>query len=156
LLRYQATEALSKIQAISPAERTNTFFYVNRAFKARGASFPPEFLDWLRRRLKEGTDEDAGFAAYELSQGGAPEDRALLEERLALLRSQWSAKIDQVASHTAGAASKAHKLEVELMSDLRGSTIWSLTNADAENLARGCMSEQCRFYGQAPEETPVK
>ena len=156
LLRYQPTEALSKMQVISPAEWMDTFYYVNKAFKARGASFPRELLDWLRGHLKEGTDEDAGFAAYELSQGGAPEDRAVLEERLALVRSQWSAKLDQLASPMTGAASKADKLEVELMSDLRGSTIWSLTNADAENLARGCMSEQCKFYGQSREETPVK
>jgi hypothetical protein len=43
-------------------------------------------------------------------------------------------------------AGKARRLDFELMSDLHGSKIWLVSNADAEQLARGSMSDQCRPY----------
>jgi hypothetical protein len=43
-------------------------------------------------------------------------------------------------------AGKARRFDFELMSDLHGSKIWLVSNADAEQLARGSMSDQCRPY----------
>jgi hypothetical protein len=153
LLRYRPEEAVSKIEAVSPATRMNIFFDINRVFKALGARFPEGFADWLRQRVKDGPDDDGGFAGYELSKGGAPEDRTLLEERLARVRSEWSARTDEVASASPGsAAGKARKLDLELMSALRTSTAWSLSDEDAAQLARGCMSDQCKLYGEGRKE----
>jgi hypothetical protein len=39
-------------------------------------------------------------------------------------------------------------LEVELMSDLLGSTVWTVSDTDAAQLALGCLSDQCRPFGK--------
>ncbi len=148
LLRYEPAEAISKIET-SQLEGINLFYETNKVFKSREATFPPELTDWLRRQVQSGPEDKAGCAGYELSQGGAAQDRPLLEQRLARLRAEWASRSDDVASPAPGSpAYKARQLDVELMSDLRGSTIWNLSDDDAAQLALGCLSEQCRLYGK--------
>jgi len=126
-----------------------SFFETNNVFKTLGVSFPPELLKLLRNRVKNGANEQAGTGAYELSQGGAFDDRALIEQRLTKLREEWSSRRDDLAAAPPGSpAASAKQLEIELMSDLRGSPIWELSDSDATQLALGCMSDQCRLYGE--------
>jgi len=148
LLRYSPEEAVSLIQ-----ERHNQdvllFYETNSVFKARAASFPAQLTKMLRHQLQDGPDDQVGTAAYELSQGGAPEDCFLIEQRLAKLRADWSSRVDEVTSAAPDSpAAKARQLEVELMSDLLGSKVWTLGDIDAAQLALGCLSDQCRQYGK--------
>ena len=152
LLRYAPAEAVSRIEAFTK-DGTMLFYETNKIFKARGAGFPAQLADLLRHQVQNAPDDQAGTAAYELSQGGAPEDRFLIEQRLAKLRAEWSSRLNDVAPAVPGSpAAKARKLDVELMSDLRGSTAWSVNNADAAQLALGCLSDECRLYGKPRED----
>jgi hypothetical protein len=147
LLRYTPNEAVAHLQ-LTPL-RFTYLLTSNNVFHSLHATLPPEMLAWLRQLVKDGPEAEAGSAAGELSQLGQAADRALLEERLARLRMDWSSKSYEIASAAAGTpAQKARKLDTELMSDLRMSRVWFVNNADAERLARGCMSDQCRQYGE--------
>jgi hypothetical protein len=148
LLRYAPSEAILRIEA-SKDESVVLFFETNQVFKGRGVSFPPELRNWLRERVRSAPEGAAGTAGYELSQGGAPGDRSLLEQRLAKLRAEWSTRADDVASAGPGTpAASARKLDLELMSDLRGATVWTLSDSEAARLALGCLSDECRLYGK--------
>jgi hypothetical protein len=148
LLRYVPAEAVSRIER-SQLQGINLYFETNKVFKARRASFPAQLTDLLRHQVQSGPEDQAGWAAYELSQGGAPDDRSLLEQRLAKLRAEWSSRLDDVASAAPGSpAYKARALDVELMSDLREAAVWTLSDADAAQLALGCLSDRCRQYGK--------
>lgn len=151
LLRYAPAEAVSRIEK-SQAQGVNgidLFYETNKVFKARGASFPPELTDLLRHQVQSGPDDMAAHAAYELSQGGASEDRLVLEKRLAEVRAEWASRADNAASAGPGSpADKAKQLEIELMSGLRESAIWTLSDADAAQLADGCLSDRCKLYGK--------
>jgi hypothetical protein len=97
LLRYSPEEAVSLIQERHKVD-VFLFFETNRVFKARAASFPAQLTKMLRHQLQEGPDAQAGTAAYELSQGGEPEDRFLIEQRLEKLRADWSSRVNDVTS----------------------------------------------------------
>jgi len=150
LLRYAPAEAVSRIEKSQlQGVKGDLFYETNTVFKARGAAFPAELTDLLRRQLRSGTDDQTDSAAYELSLGGAPEDRYLLEQRLGKLRAEWSSRADEVASAAPSAqAIQARKLEVELMSALRQSAVWNMSDDDAAQLALECLSDQCRRYGK--------
>jgi hypothetical protein len=151
LLRYAPAEAVKKIQS-SPMNAINPFFDVNNVFKARQVGFPDELTSWLRQLVKSGPNDDAGLAAFELSRGGAPEDLALVEDRLVRVHAEWAAKLDQSAQGSAGSpAESARKLAHELMSDLRDATVWSVSDAELEQLAQNCLSDQCRLYSKHPQ-----
>lgn len=151
LLRYAPAEAVSLIER-SQAQEINgiaLFYETNTVFKARGAGFPAQFADLLRHQLQSAPDDMAADAGYELSQGGVPNDRVVLEDRLAKLRAEWSSRTGDVASAKPGSpADRAKQLESELMSDLRESTIWTFSDAEAAQLAEGCMTDRCKLYGK--------
>ena len=152
LLRWSPQEAMSKINSSSFDENRlmNLFFNIDRSFTSRQAPFPPHLGNWLRQMLQDGPDNQAAFAAYQLSQGGAKQDRALLETRLARLRKEWSGKDAsvEVAYQPEGskAAQDARRLEIELVSALSSKRFWSLSDEEFAALTQGCMSAQCRNY----------
>ena len=144
-LRYEPAAATAHLSA-SP-HNVDRFFEINNVYKARHTYFPPELQAWLRTLLQSESSAEVSTAAYELSFGGVPEDRILLEERLAQLR------------HTRAAQSPPstdlNQLENELMSDLRMSHIWYVNNADAARLAARCATDYCRVFGEPrPEDKP--
>jgi hypothetical protein len=100
---------------------------------------------WLREEVRDAPDQAAGYAAYDLSQGGLAEDREVIEARLKKMWAAWAADPTtdaKVAQERAGA-------EANFMSSLRGTgRAWYMTNAEAADLARGCISDQCRAYGK--------
>ena len=149
LLRYEPDEAVSVITKASKRDAVGLFYEIDKVFKSRGSSFPAQLTDLLRRQVEDGTDDEAGHAAYQLSQGGTPEDKLLLEQRLAKLRAQWSSRLGDLKSAPPGSpASMAEGLECSLMGNLRGSTVWTLSDAEAAQLALGCLSDECRQYGK--------
>jgi hypothetical protein len=149
LLRYAPAEAIAKIESEHQLNSIS-FFETNKVFESRRTGFPPLLTDWLRRQLADGPNDLAGIAAFELSQGGQPQDRLLLERRLTDLRSQSTLKSDGTASAAGNTpVSTVRKLEIELMSDLRGSQLWSVSDLDLQRLAAGCLSDECRQYGKS-------
>src|ERR1035437_7999887 len=144
LLRYEPVEAVAYLKAHEMVDLA-AFYDINNVFKARRASFPPELRDWLREEVRDAPDRAAGYAAYDLSQGGLAEDREVIEARLKRMWAAWAADPTtdaKVGQERAGA-------EVNFISSLRGTgRAWYLTNAEAADLARGCISDQCRAYGK--------
>ncbi len=155
LLRYAPDEAVARLKT-TDWHQFNTFFEINKVYDARKAAFPPQLTAWLREVVRTGPPEAAGRAAYELSRYRDPNDRVLLEERLAQLRAAWKGRGAEVASADwQSEAGKAKQLDMELMSDLRGPNLWTETDAEAADLARGCLSDQCRLYGQPRPVVPA-
>jgi hypothetical protein len=144
LLRYEPAEAVATLRAHGTPDFT-PFYEIETVFKARGASFPPELRALLREQVKDGSDQAAGRAAYSLSQGGLPEDREPIVTRLKQLWATWAA---QPAPDTQTITERKGK-ETALMSALRGDgRAWYMNNAEAAELTRGCISDECRKFGK--------
>jgi hypothetical protein len=155
LLRYSPAEAIERIKATPVPQAQSVFFEIDSIFAARHANYPTEFTSWLRQLVKEGPDDQAGQAAYQLSRFGTPDDRTLIKQRLRQVRAQWSSRSSELSTAAANSdAGHARKLETELMSDLRNATQWSITNEEVAQLAQGCLSDQCRIYGQPRVDVP--
>ncbi len=156
LLRYAPEEAVARLKT-TDWHQYDIFFQIDRVFGARKAQFPPQLTAWLREVVRTGSPEVAGTAAYQLSRYGDPKDRALLEARLAQLRAAWEGREAEIASaEPQSEAGKAGRLEIELMSDLRGASLWTESDAEAADVARGCLSDQCRLRGRPrPASAPT-
>jgi hypothetical protein len=164
LLRWSPDEAMAKITA-SPFDSnrlTNLFFNIDKSFTSRQAAFPPQLSDWLRKMLQDGPDNQAAFAAYQLSQGGAKQDRSLLEARLARLRKEWSGTSEEIEAAFGPEGSKTAQdtraLEIELVSALISKRFWTLSDEELAALTQGCLSAQCSNYYHPgkPLSTEVK
>jgi hypothetical protein len=160
LLRWSPDEAVAKITAppYDYIRLMNLFFNIDKNFTSRQAAFPPQLGDWLRQMVQEGPDNQASFAAFQLSQGGAKQDRALLEARLARLRKEWLGKSGEIEDafkpEGSKAAQDARGLEIELVSALSSKRFWSLSDEEIAAVTQGCMSDQCRRV--ASVSTPQK
>jgi len=162
LLRWAPDEAMEKIRGASADQNrlTNLSFNINTSYTSRHAVFPTQMLDLLHRLLVEGTDSQAGFAAYELSQAGDKKDHVLLEARLDRLRKQWPGKDDQlqatVKAGNAQAAVDAQMLEIELVGALRRG-YWPISDDELDAITQGCLSSRCRIdrlsKGRSPAAT---
>jgi sugar lactone lactonase YvrE len=144
LLRYEPAEAVAYLKAHDTLD-LNSFFEINNIFKARRTSYPQELRAWLRDEVQNAPDQTAGSAAYDLSQCGLAEDRDVIEARLKKMWAGWAADpttdVKVIQERTSA--------EANLMSSLRGSVrTWYMTNVEAAELARGCISDQCRNYGK--------
>jgi len=164
LLRWSPDEAMAKIKAgpIDDNRLFDLFFEIDKSFASRKAGFPPQLGDWLRQMLADGPDNQASFAAYQLSQGGAKQDRTLLEARLGRLRQEWAGKGEEIEAAGKPGGSKpaedARKLEIALLSALSGKRFWSLSDEELASLAQGCMSAECRnhYRPKKPQPTELK
>lgn len=147
LVRWAPGEALARITAEPyDANRVlNLFFSIDQSFVARHASFPEPICGWLRELLRQGTNKQAGTAAYQLSLAGTSADRPLMEARLAELRKTWTGKLDaSFSSANPQTAMDVRSLERELIHALLTSHFWTLSEADATHLADGCLDQTCR------------
>jgi hypothetical protein len=144
MLRFDPAEAVAYLKAHEMVDLT-AFFEINNIFKARRASYPPELRAWLRDEVRDAPEQAAGSAAYDLSQCGLAEDRDVIEARLKKMWAAWAAD----PTTDAKAVQERTTAETNLMGSLRGSArTWYMTNAEAAELARGCISDQCRNYGK--------
>jgi hypothetical protein len=161
LLRLSPDEAMAKITA-SPFDDNrlmNLFFNIDKSFISRQAAFPPQLSDWLRQMLQDGPNNQAAFAAYQLSKGGVQQDRALLEARLARLRKEWTGRSAGIEAafgpEGSRAAQDSSKLEIELVSALISKRFWSLSDEELGVLTQGCLSAQCRNYYHPGKPLPT-
>ena len=152
-LRYSPREAVVHIDALGTNSQP-VFFFIGKVFTARKAAFPDELEAWLRGKLKNGSADEAGLAAYELSMFGSAEDKGPVEQKLEQLRQHWSGSGTEIESAQTGSPEcEASKLEINLMSALAGSDakVWTLTPDEKALLRAGCLTSQCkRYFPAAP------
>jgi hypothetical protein len=137
-MRWDASRGLPLLEAALPigAEQLepNISFALFRAHYSTG-------LDaFLRVRLASAPPEQAGMAAFEMSQNGPAEDQDILRQRLDRWRTQWSGK------EIPGAEGK---LEGELVQAVIEGKEWKLAEAPASVLRESCLSSVCRSRFQA-------
>jgi hypothetical protein len=147
-LRYSPRDAMLPIDALS-ANSQPVFFYIDKVFAARKTAFPNELEGWLREKLKKEAADEAGWAAYQLSLFGRPEDKALVESKLEELRQGWAASGTQVeGAPMKTPEAEARSLEVNLVSALAGSEgkIWTLTPDEMASLRERCLTSECQRY----------
>jgi hypothetical protein len=137
-MRWDASRGLPLLEAALPigAEQLepNISFALFRAYYSTG-------LDaFLRVRLASAPPEQAGMAAFEMSQNGPAEDQDILRQRLDRWRTQWSGK------EIPGAEGK---LEGELVQAVIEGKEWKLAEAPASVLRESCLSSVCRSRFQA-------
>lgn len=138
LMRWDASRGLPLLEAALPisAEQLepNISFALFRAYYSTG-------LDaFLRVRLATGPPEQAGMAAFEMSQNGPAEDQYLLRQRLDRWRIQWSGKEIPEAEG---------KLEGELVQAVIQGKEWNMPETRAGALRESCVSSICRSRFQA-------
>src|SRR5271155_4873538 len=138
LMRWDSSRALPLLEAALPlsAEQLepNISFALFRAYYSNG-------LDaFLRMRLATGPPEQAGMAAFEMSQNGPAEDRDILRQRLDRWRMQWSGKDIPEAEG---------KLEGELVRAVILGKEWQMPETPASALRESCLSSVCRSRFQA-------
>ena len=137
-MRWDASRGLPLLEAALPigAEQLepNISFALFRAYYSSG-------LDaFLRVRLASGPPEQAGMAAFEMSQNGPAEDQDILRQRLDRWRTQWSGKDIPEAEG---------KLESELVQAVIEGKEWKLAETPASVLRESCLSSICRSRFQA-------
>jgi hypothetical protein len=152
-LRYSPSDAMPRIEGLG-IDTQGTFFYIDKVFATLKASFPNELQTWLREQVKNGSAQQAGFAAYQLSLVGEAEDKLLVERRLEKLRQQWAGREMEIesASMTTPQA-QARSLEVDLVSTLAGTDarVWTLSPHEKAALRDGCLTSDCkRHIPEAP------
>jgi hypothetical protein len=138
LMRWDGSRALPLLEAALPlsAEQLepNISFALFRAYYSSG-------LDaFLRVRLATGPPEQAGMAAFEMSQNGPAEDQDILRQRLDRWRTQWSGKDIPDAEG---------KLEGELVQAVILGKEWQMPDTPASALRESCLSSVCRSRFQA-------
>jgi hypothetical protein len=139
LMRWDAKRALPLLEAALPpsAEQLdpNISFALFRSYYSSG-------LDaFLRERLEIGSAEQAGMAAFEMSQHGPAEDQDILRERLNRWRTRWSGK---------EIPKEEGKLEGELVEAVILGKEWQMPDTPAAALRESCISSACRSRFQAP------
>ena len=147
-LRYSPREAVEHIDALG-TDSQPVFFFIGKVFTARKAAFPDELEAWLRGKLKKGSADEAGLAAYELSIFGRAEDKGLVEQKLEQLHQHWSAGGAEIETAKMGSPEcDTSKLEINLASALAGSDgkVWTLTTDEKALLRAGCLTSQCKGY----------
>ncbi len=112
------------------------WFETNEVYKSANQPFPPAIQAWLREQIRSGDDRSAGMAAYELSIGGAAEDHALIEQRLADLRSNTPGTLTGTSS----------AIEADLVSSLFNAKVWTLTPEERGAVTQGCVTDGCRNF----------
>jgi hypothetical protein len=151
LLRYAPAQFVTWM-TVHPGKTQWDLGDLNLVYTSRHASFPPEFLDWLRMRLQSDSVPDVEIAGFELSTAGQREDLPLLEARLDRLRTMLRPRVGEMngagSDRELGAAAF---LEAELLNDLRNGTGWRLSPEEAERLSNGCLSDSCRQYILPPD-----
>jgi hypothetical protein len=138
LMRWDAKRALPLLEAALPigAEQLEP----NISFALFRAYYSPGLDAFLRKRLATGPPEQAGMAAFEMSQNGPAEDQDILRERLSRWRTQWSGKDIPDAEG---------KLESELVQAVIQGKEWKMPEAPASTLRESCLSSVCRSRFQA-------
>jgi hypothetical protein len=138
LMRWNVHRARPLLDAALPLSveqfDPNISFSLFRAYYSSG-------LDaFLRERLGAGPADQAGMAAFEMSQFGPSDDQQILRNRLDLWRKQWSGKAIPVAEG---------KLEAELVQAIILGKEWSMADIPADALRESCISSVCRSRFQA-------
>jgi hypothetical protein len=133
LMRWDAKRALPLLEAALPPSSEqldpNISFALFRSYYSSG-------LDaFLRERLENGSAEQAGMAAFEMSQYGPAEDQDILRERLNRWRRRWSAK---------EIPKEEGKLEGELVQAVILGKEWQMPDTPAAALRESCISSACR------------
>jgi hypothetical protein len=138
LMRWDAKRALPLLEAALPlsAEQLEP----NISFALFGPYYSNGLDAFLRERLAKGPAEQAGMAAFEMSQYGPAEDQDILRERLSRWRAKWSGKDIPEAEG---------KLESELVQAVIQGKEWKMPDAPANTLRESCLSSVCRSRFQA-------
>jgi hypothetical protein len=138
LMRWDAKRALPLLEAALPPDaeqlEPNISFALFRSYYSSGLDI------FLRERLAKGPAEQAGMAAFEMSQYGPAEDQDILRERLSRWRAQWSGKDIPEAEG---------KLESELVQAVILGKEWKVPETPANTLRESCLSFVCRSRFQA-------
>ncbi len=89
---------------------------------------------------------NAGNAALFLGECGPESARAAISKRLEALQTQWHDRAAELASAEISDQPQwnAAQFEQELVSALAHATAWKLTSEEAQSLAAGCLTDQCR------------
>ncbi|MGC1620265.1 MAG: hypothetical protein WA765_17380 [Candidatus Acidiferrum sp.] len=152
-LRYSPREAVVHIDALGTNPQPG-FFFIDKVFTARKAAFPDELEAWFRGKLKKGSADEAGLAAYELSMFGRAEDKGIVEQKFEQLRQHWNGSGAEIETAKMGSPEcETSKLEINLVSALAGSNgkVWILTPDEKALLGAGCLTSQCtRYFPAAP------
>lgn len=146
-LRYSPKDAMEQIAALG-ADSDAAFFEIDRIFEVRKAHYPEELAAWFRKRLENGSENDAGWAAYRLSSFGEASDKFLVEQRLERFQREWAGRGTEMdAAPFTEPAATARDFEANLMSSLTGhKAVWSLTPDEKAALMQSCLTTRCKQY----------
>ena len=133
-MRDDPNAALVRLQHGLPSALS--WFETDKVFESARRSFPSVVETWLRDQVLYGDDEAAGQAAYVLSIGGAAEDRAVIEQRLAKFRLH-------VPDEGIGSSSMA---EANLVSALFSAKAWTLAPDERATVTQRCVTDACRRF----------
>lgn len=132
LVHWNAHRALPLLESALPANAPtldfNILYALNRAYS------PPLGLFW-RERLSNAFPEQAGRAAWLLSENGTVEDQTILRARLERWRAEWTGhKIPESEA----------RLETDLMEAVTRGKNWQTPETEVAGLGGACLSSACK------------
>jgi hypothetical protein len=130
LMRWSPKESLPLLEELLPEQNPELFYLLE-------AMHPPAegLRTVFRKHLETASSKSAVQYAYALARIGAPEDRQFLRDELERLRQNRSAS---------GFTADDGTLERELVSAILNGRAWKSTKEEVEELAKTCVSVQCK------------
>jgi len=143
LARYNEAQAMPLVEEVvaGPGRGQDSSFLLELT-----RSVYPAGLDALLGRKLGGEDPgEASSAAYVMSQRGPEQGRGLIEARLARWRKEWVGRAGELDADGAGEQAVLQRMvEVNLVEALLLGKSWKMSEAEAQKLGRGCVTEACR------------
>ena len=147
LVRWHPETAAELLPASSLSRQTYLLYAFNEVLKARHGSYPESLHLALRAQLAHGSDREAEWALYFLSEFGAQEDAAVAIARLDRLMADWSGRKAELVSPTPSPqALEALQLRQALVFRLWSKDgVWVLPDTERQRIKQFCLGTACAY-----------
>lgn len=131
-MRWDSGRGLPFLERALPADASSLDFNL---LYALDRAYSPALDSFWRERLQIAPPEQAGQAAWLLSEHGPAEDQALIRARLENLRAEWKGRDLPEAEA---------QLEADLLQAAISGKNWRISVAEAAKLREACLSKACK------------